>query len=72
LPGLEEQERSPALSTRSQRTTPSRPYRRRTCACFAEEIGIAPGIVVGRLQKEGLWDWSNGNRLKRRLRLSEA
>jgi HTH-type transcriptional regulator/antitoxin HigA len=38
---------------------------------FAAEIGIAPGIVVGRLQKEELWSWSRGNGLKRRLRLSE-
>jgi len=38
---------------------------------FAEEIGIAPGIVVGRLQKERLWDWSRGNRLKRQLELTE-
>jgi hypothetical protein len=25
---------------------------------FAMEIGIAPGIVVGRLHHEGLWEWS--------------
>lgn len=36
---------------------------------FAERIGIAPGIVVGRLQKEGHWPWQKGNRLKRKLEL---
>jgi HTH-type transcriptional regulator/antitoxin HigA len=34
---------------------------------FAEELGIAPGIVVGRLQHEELWGWSQGNKLKRSL-----
>jgi HTH-type transcriptional regulator/antitoxin HigA len=38
---------------------------------FAQEIGIAPGIVVGRLQKEELWGWNKGNGLKRKLKLSE-
>jgi HTH-type transcriptional regulator/antitoxin HigA len=32
---------------------------------FAEGIGIAPGIVVGRLQRERILDWSQGNGLKR-------
>lgn len=32
---------------------------------FAKEIKIAPGIVVGRLQKLGVLDWSVGNGLKR-------
>jgi addiction module HigA family antidote len=36
---------------------------------FAEALGIAPGIVVGRLQKEELWPWSRGNRLKRKLQI---
>lgn len=34
---------------------------------FAEELGIAPGIVVGRMQKEELLGWNEGNRLKRRF-----
>jgi HTH-type transcriptional regulator/antitoxin HigA len=38
---------------------------------FAREIGIAPGIVVGRLQREELWGWNRGNRLKRKLMLVE-
>jgi Zn-dependent peptidase ImmA (M78 family) len=32
---------------------------------FAEELGIAPGIVVGRLQKQGTIGWNQGNNLKR-------
>lgn len=36
---------------------------------FAERLGIAPGIVVGRLQKQELWSWKQGNHLKRRLEL---
>jgi HTH-type transcriptional regulator/antitoxin HigA len=39
---------------------------------FAEEIGIAPGIVVGRLQHDSLWGWNRGNGLKRGLRIVEA
>lgn len=32
---------------------------------FAEKVGIAPGIVVGRLQKDGLLDWKSPlNKLK--------
>lgn len=33
---------------------------------FAAEIGIAPGIVVGRMQKEGWLPWSHLNGLKER------
>ncbi len=33
---------------------------------FAREIGIAPGIVVGRMQKEGWLRWSHLNDLKTR------
>ena len=38
---------------------------------FAEEIGIAPGIVVGRLQHDRLWAWNQGNHLKRGLQIVE-
>lgn len=31
---------------------------------FAEAIGVGPGIVVGRLQHDGLLDWHQGNTLK--------
>lgn len=34
---------------------------------FAARIGIAPGIVVGRLQHDSLWPYSRGNQLRRRL-----
>lgn len=36
---------------------------------FAMEIGIAHGIVVGRLHHEGLWEWNKGNKLRRRLQI---
>ncbi len=35
---------------------------------FARELGIARGIVVGRLQHEGIFPYNRGNRLKVRLR----
>jgi Zn-dependent peptidase ImmA (M78 family) len=38
---------------------------------FAGELGIAPGIVVGRLHSEGLWAWSRGNKLKRKISFEE-
>jgi HTH-type transcriptional regulator/antitoxin HigA len=39
---------------------------------FSESLGIAPGIVVGRLQKEGILDWrTDCNQLKRRFRFVE-
>lgn len=38
---------------------------------FAEHIGIAPGIVVGRLQHDGEWGWNRGHKLKRRLQIVE-
>jgi len=36
---------------------------------FADQVGIAPGIVVGRLQHDGLWPWTRGHRLKRSLQI---
>lgn len=36
---------------------------------FARKIGVSPGIVVGRLQKDGHIPWSMHNRLKLGLRL---
>jgi HTH-type transcriptional regulator / antitoxin HigA len=38
---------------------------------FADQLDIAPGIVVGRLQREELLDWSRGNGLKRKFRFRE-
>ena len=39
----------------------------RAVSAFARSIDIAPGIVVGRMQKEGLLPYSHLNRLKRKL-----
>jgi HTH-type transcriptional regulator/antitoxin HigA len=35
---------------------------------FAEEIGVAPGVVVGRLQHDGRWPYKTGNGLKKRVK----
>lgn len=40
------------------------PHTKLAVAGFAQKIGIAPGIVVGRMQKERLLDWSYLNALK--------
>ena len=34
---------------------------------FAEAVGVGPGIVVGRLQHEGILAPHQGNRLKQRI-----
>jgi HTH-type transcriptional regulator / antitoxin HigA len=34
---------------------------------FAREIGIAPGIVVGRLHNDEIWGWNRGNRLRQKI-----
>ncbi len=39
---------------------------------FADRIGVAPGIVVGRLQHDEYWLHSRGNHLKRLLVLADA
>lgn len=36
---------------------------------FADVLGIAPGIVVGRLQHDQMWGWEKGNKLKKTLRI---
>ncbi|HAZ31675.1 MAG TPA: hypothetical protein DCY61_03090 [Dehalococcoidia bacterium] len=38
---------------------------------YAQEIGIAPGIVVGRLQHDEKIEWNQFNNLKCRLELVE-
>lgn len=38
---------------------------------FAEEIAVAPGVVVGRLQHDRLWSWDKGNSLKQSLVISD-
>lgn len=39
---------------------------------LASELGIAPAIVVGRLQREGIFAWSDGNKLRRRFDVAGA
>lgn len=39
---------------------------------FAEKLGIAPAIVVGRLQHEGCLPYSQGNNLRHRLKFAEG
>jgi HTH-type transcriptional regulator / antitoxin HigA len=38
---------------------------------FAQELGIAPAIVIGRMQHDGLIPYSHGNQLRRRLAFSD-
>jgi len=38
---------------------------------FANRLGIAPGIVIGRLQRDGIIPYQNFNHLKRRFQLSK-
>jgi len=45
----------------------ARPFTKRAIQTFAKRIGIAPGIVVGRLQHDRLLPHSHCNDLKRRL-----
>ena len=47
-------------------------YTRGAVLQFAEEQGIAPGIVVGSLQHEELLPWSRLNDLKVRLRWTHS
>ncbi len=45
---------------------------RQQIIAFAQSVGVAPGIVLGRLQKEGLHPYQNrGNDLKVRLRWAD-
>lgn len=37
---------------------------------FARQAGIAPGIVVGRLQYDRALDWTHGNKLKRTIEIT--
>lgn len=39
---------------------------------FANELGIAAGIVVGRLHNDERWEWSRGRRLIRKIAIIEA
>jgi plasmid maintenance system antidote protein VapI len=39
---------------------------------FSREIGVAPGIILGRLQHDGVIPWSHGRSLKRAVRFNEG
>lgn len=39
---------------------------------FADRIGVSPGVVVGRLQHDGVIDYRIGNKLKRRYTFSSS
>src|SRR6266511_2920592 len=39
---------------------------------LANDLGIAPAIVVGRLQNERIFDWNQGNSLRRRFDVAGA
>ncbi len=52
--------------------TQKKSFTRNSITAFAEKIGIAPGIVVGRLQKEGLIDYSWLNDLKTKYEFAAA
>ncbi len=43
-------------------------YSKQEIIAFAAEVGVAPGIVVGRLQHEGYLPYTHCNGLRRRLR----
>lgn len=45
-------------------------FRKEAIIAFAKKIGVDPGIVVGRLQKEGLIEFSWHNDLKRKYKIS--
>jgi hypothetical protein len=50
-----------------ERFSATRPFATHSVVAFAEEQGIAPGIVVGRLQHERLLPYTHLNGLKRSL-----
>ena len=47
-------------------------WSKKSVVAFARSIGVAPGIVVGRLQREGIVPYSNLNGLKRKLKWVSA
>jgi len=49
----------------------SGPLTKHRIIMFAKELGIAPGIIVGRLQHDGYIPYANCNGLKRRFKWSE-
>jgi HTH-type transcriptional regulator/antitoxin HigA len=59
------------LRRQYQKLLTQEPFSKSKIMAFAEKIGIAPGIVVGRLQHDGHLSYSHCNNLKQRFRLSE-
>ncbi len=54
-----------------QRIAGRQRYSKQEISAFAAEVGVAPGIVVGRLQHEGYLPHSHCNGLKRQLQWAE-
>lgn len=54
-----------------ERLRKMRPYSKAGIWAFARECGVSPGIVVGRLQHEGLLPHSHCNDLKRRFKWAD-
>ena len=52
------------ISSTDAARLPSVPRTIQGVLTFAKQVGIAPGIVVGRMQKEGLLPWTHLNGLK--------
>lgn len=75
--GIDDEKEEEANRFASEFLIPSAEYRRFTpranhysiteIKAFAAKLGIAPGVVVGRLQHDGKLPMKNGNDLKRRL-----
>ena len=56
----------------SYRRLVSRPMPFTKIETFAQQAGIAPGIVVGRLQHDGALEWTHGNKYKRTVQIIPA
>ncbi|MEV7388084.1 ImmA/IrrE family metallo-endopeptidase [Streptomyces sp. NPDC091215] len=56
----------------SYRRLVSRPMPFSKIEAFAHQAGIAPGIVVGRLQHDGALEWTHGNKYKRTVQIIPA
>lgn len=60
----------PAQHGAAYRQLVQRPMPFTRIEAFARQTGIAPGIVVGRLQHDGALEWSHGNKYKRTINIS--
>ncbi|WP_329245499.1 ImmA/IrrE family metallo-endopeptidase [Streptomyces pseudovenezuelae] len=59
----------PSEHSAAYRRLAGRPMPFTNIEVFARQAGLAPGIVVGRLQHDGALDWTHGNKYKRTVRL---